>query len=113
MKAAREKDAEPRIASMRRYACTSQWAKARTTARGKLLPACVPPTAFANGSALVFYNSTTYRDDMTWAAAWMYKATGEPVRFSIHAHPHSAHCIISTAPTQHWRCTIAPPSRTA
>ena len=65
-----------------RYTCTSQWAKARTTARGKLLPACVPPTAYANGSALVFYNSTTYRDDMVWAAGWMYKATGERVRRS-------------------------------
>ena len=40
---------------------------------------CVPPTAYANGSALVFYNSTSYRDDMVWAAAWMYKATGDRV----------------------------------
>ena len=40
---------------------------------------CVPPTAYANGSALVFYNSTTYRDDMVWAAAWLYKATGDRV----------------------------------
>ncbi len=63
-----------------RYTCTSQWAKARTTLKGKSLPACVQPTAYANGSALVFYNSTSYRDDIVWAAAWMYKATGEKVR---------------------------------
>ena len=63
-----------------RYTCTSQWAKARTTLKGKSLPACVLPTAYANGSALVFYNSTSYRDDIVWAAAWMYKATGEKVR---------------------------------
>ena len=74
---------EPALAACR-YTCTSQWAKARTTARGKLLPACVPPTAYANGSALAFYNSTTYRDDMVWAAGWMYKATGERVRKSSH-----------------------------
>lgn len=67
------------MASECRYTCTSQFAKARTTAKGKLLPVCVPPTAYANGSALVFYNSTSYRDDMVWAAAWMYKATGDRV----------------------------------
>ncbi len=63
----------------RRYTCTSQFAKARTTPKGRSLPVCVPPTAYANGSALVFYNSTSYRDDMVWAAAWMYKATGDRV----------------------------------
>ena len=41
--------------------------------------ACPAPTAYEGGSALVFYNSTSYRDDLVWAAAWLYKATGEPV----------------------------------
>ncbi len=45
---------------------------------------CVPPTAYANGSALVFYNSTSWRDDMVWAAAWMYKATGDRVSHPVH-----------------------------
>lgn len=43
----------------------------------------MPPTSYGNGSALVFYNSTSYRDDLLWAAAWMYKATGERVRTSL------------------------------
>ena len=24
-----------------------------------------------------WYNSTSYRDDLTWASAWLYKATGD------------------------------------
>ena len=76
------------MASECRYTCTSQFAKARTTAKGKLLPVCVPPTAYANGSALVFYNSTSYRDDMVWAAAWMYKATGDRVSHPAEHLPH-------------------------
>lgn len=79
-----------------RYTCTSQFAKARTTAKGKLLPACVAPTAYANGSALVFYNSTSYRDDMVWAAAWLYKATGERVSF----YPPSQACSCSACDTK-------------
>lgn len=62
-----------------RYSCTSKWAKVRATSK-VAIPACVPPTSYGNGSALVFYNSTSYRDDLLWAAAWMYKATGERVR---------------------------------
>lgn len=62
-----------------RYTCVSRYAKAQATAKTKP-PACVPPTAYANGSALFFYNSTSYRDDLVWGAAWLYKATGERVR---------------------------------
>lgn len=65
-------------AILRRYSCTSKWAKARATSKVPI-PACVPPTSYANGSALVFYNSSSYRDDLLWAAAWMYKATGAKV----------------------------------
>ena len=31
-----------------------------------------------NGSMVYWYNSTSYRDDLTWASAWLYKATGDP-----------------------------------
>ena len=37
---------------------------------------CPAPQDFANGSALMAYNSTTFYDDLTYAAAWMYKASG-------------------------------------
>ncbi len=57
---------------MNEYAKSQVGAKVRAAA-------CPAPTAYANGSALVFYNSTSYRDDLVWAAAWLYKATGEPV----------------------------------
>ena len=63
-------------ASKFRYECTSKWAKSRVTSKAPRA-ACPPATQFAKGSALVFYNSTTYRDDLLWAAAWMYKATND------------------------------------
>jgi endoglucanase len=59
-----------------KYDCTSKFARARVTSKVPRA-ACPPPTAFANGSALVFYNSTSYRDDLLWAAAWMYRATND------------------------------------
>ena len=31
-----------------------------------------------NGSMVYWYNSTSYRDDLTWAAAWLFKATADP-----------------------------------
>lgn len=36
---------------------------------------CKPPERIFNGAAVAQYNSTSYRDDLAWAAAWMYKAT--------------------------------------
>ena len=56
------------------YNCVPKFAKSlvgtNTTAN------CPAPQDFANGSALMAYNSTTFYDDLTYAAAWMYKATG-------------------------------------
>ena len=59
----------------------NEYAKSQVSAKAKAA-ACPAPTAYGNGSALVLYNSTSYRDDLVWAAAWLYKATGEPVRAS-------------------------------
>lgn len=59
-----------------KYDCTSKYARARVTSKVPRA-ACPPPTSFAKGSALVFYNSTSYRDDLLWAAAWMYRATND------------------------------------
>lgn len=56
------------------YNCVPKFAKSlvgtNTTAN------CPAPQDFANGSALMAYNSTTFYDDLTYAAAWLYKATG-------------------------------------
>ncbi|CAL8466081.1 g5617 [Coccomyxa elongata] len=73
-----------------KYSCTSKWAKVRATSK-VAIPACVPPTSYGNGSALVFYNSTSYRDDLLWAAAWMYKATGERAYLDDVNYYYSAH----------------------
>lgn len=34
---------------------------------------CNPPWLPLNGSTFLQYNSTTYNDDMAWAATWMYR----------------------------------------
>lgn len=59
-----------------KYECTSKWSRSRVTSKVPRA-ACPPPTSFANGSALAFYNSTSFRDDLLWAAAWMYRATND------------------------------------
>ena len=57
------------------YTCMSAYARARIGSTVTTDP-CPEPTAYANGSALVYFNSTTYYDDMLWAASWLYIATG-------------------------------------
>lgn len=42
--------------------------------------ACRPPDQVFQGSMVYWYNSTSYRDDLAWAASWMYKATGDQAR---------------------------------
>lgn len=44
----------------------------------KLTTVCVTSLQYFNGSMVGFYNSTSYFDDLTWAAAWLYKATRDP-----------------------------------
>jgi hypothetical protein len=34
---------------------------------------CIPPTYPLNGSSADTYNSTSYNDDLAWAAMWMYR----------------------------------------
>ena len=36
---------------------------------------CPPADQVFRGAAVAQYNSTSYRDDLAWAAAWMYRAT--------------------------------------
>lgn len=38
---------------------------------------CVHLQAF-NGSMVYWFNSSSYYDDLAWAAAWLWKATGDP-----------------------------------
>ncbi|KAK9785109.1 hypothetical protein WJX73_003901 [Symbiochloris irregularis] len=39
---------------------------------------CPPVDQVFKGSMVGFYNSTSYFDDLAWAAAWLYKATRDP-----------------------------------
>ena len=41
------------------------------------LTLCTAQEANLNGSAVALYNGTTYYDALMWAAAWMFKATGD------------------------------------
>ncbi len=41
------------------------------------LTLCTAQEANLNGSAVGQYNGTTYYDALLWAAAWMFKATGD------------------------------------
>jgi endoglucanase len=54
--------------------CLSQFARSSDPA---VAAACKTFDVQTKGSAIPLYNSTTYYDDLLWAAAWMYKATGD------------------------------------
>lgn len=41
------------------------------------VPLCPSLEVYLNGSAIALYKSDSYYDDLLWAAAWMYKASGE------------------------------------
>ena len=58
------------------YNCVSKYAKQYI---GKKIgnDTCTTPSDFNNGSALVYYNSTSFYDDLFWASGWMYWMTSE------------------------------------
>jgi len=57
------------------YNCVSPYALSRIGSNVMAAP-CVAPTSYNQGSALAVYNSTTFYDDLVWAASWMFYATG-------------------------------------
>ena len=68
--------------SQLQYNCLSRFARAAIGARSGAA-VCPPPTAFKDGSAAFFYNSTSYWDDLLWAAGWMFKATGDCYEYPV------------------------------
>ena len=52
--------------------------------------ACKPPDQVFQGSMVYWYNSTSYRDDLAWAASWMFKATGDQARPRPIPYPYPA-----------------------
>ena len=58
------------------YNCVSQFAK-QYIGKKTSNNTCSTPSDFNGGSALVYYNSTSFYDDLFWAAGWMYYMTSE------------------------------------
>ena len=56
------------------YRCVTKQASIVQTA----VPECVPGDELFRGALLATYNSTSWADDLTWAAAWLNIATGDP-----------------------------------
>ncbi len=48
------------------------------TLTNPIKPSCKQPDVAFKGSMVYWYNSTSWRDDMAWAASWMYRASGDP-----------------------------------
>lgn len=46
-------------------------------AAGDNVTACTEQEINLNGSAIALYNDTSYYDDLTFAATWLYRATGD------------------------------------
>lgn len=47
------------------------------TLSNPIKPSCKQPDEQFKGSMVYWYNSTSWRDDMAWAATWMYRASGD------------------------------------
>ncbi|KAK9904260.1 hypothetical protein WJX75_007984 [Coccomyxa subellipsoidea] len=58
------------------YACAPPDPTATLT--NPIKPSCKQPDVAFRGSMVYWYNSTSWRDDMAWAAAWMFRASGDP-----------------------------------
>ena len=48
------------------------------TLTNPIKPSCKQPDVAFRGSMVYWYNSTSWRDDMAWAASWMFRASGDP-----------------------------------
>ncbi|KAL3152997.1 hypothetical protein ABBQ38_012024 [Trebouxia sp. C0009 RCD-2024] len=68
------------------YSCVTNQAHAQAE-----LPDCVPGDELFQGSMLATYNSTSWADDLTWAAAWLHTATGNPAYLTDAYRWYNAH----------------------
>lgn len=55
------------------YPCADEGDKVLTPDNAQ----CPPADELFHGAMIGTYNSTSYRDDLAWAAAWLYKATND------------------------------------
>ncbi|KAL3140940.1 hypothetical protein ABBQ32_005469 [Trebouxia sp. C0010 RCD-2024] len=68
------------------YPCVTNQAHAQAE-----LPECVPGDELFQGAMLATYNSTSWADDLTWAAAWLNIATGNPAYLTDAYRWYNAH----------------------
>ncbi|KAL3150937.1 hypothetical protein ABBQ32_000684 [Trebouxia sp. C0010 RCD-2024] len=62
------------------YPCATNLAS--TSVVQTAVPECLPGDEFFKGAMLATFNSTSWADDLTWAAAWLNVATGDPAYLS-------------------------------
>ncbi len=79
------------------YNCVSQFAK-QYIGKKASNNTCTTPNDFNNGSALVYYNSTSFYDDLFWASGWMYWLTGEAPANALNFQPLPCGALLLTAP---------------
>ena len=62
------------------YPCATNTASSNVVQTAK--PECRPGDELFQGAMVASYNSTSYNDDLTWAAAWLNLATQDPAYLS-------------------------------
>lgn len=67
--------------SLQYTACAVPFARSTVNNGSVATPVC---TSSLNGSYFQQFTKDNYYDDLLWAAAWMYKATGDAVRGLLH-----------------------------
>lgn len=58
------------------YPCATN--EANTNVVQTAVPECLPGDELFRGAMFATFNSTSWADDLTWAAAWLNVATGDP-----------------------------------
>ena len=76
-------------------------------AAGENVTVCSEQQINLNGSAIALYNDTSYYDDLTFAATWLYRATGDTDYLSQAESWYVAH-LYGTTSTSSVR-TLTPP----
>ena len=76
-------------------------------AAGDNVTVCSEQDINLNGSAIALYNDTSYYDDLTFAATWLYRATGDTDYLSQAESWYVAH-LYGTTSTSSVR-TLTPP----
>ena len=75
----------------------------QAVASGNNASLCSEQEINLNGSAVALYNDTSYYDDLTFAATWLYRATGDTDYLSDAEAFYVKHLYGSVSPLLHWQ----------